>query len=224
MLDCDFCAPTDSDSQSPVHHFANRIVATCGKLLVVADRAPMTVGHLLLITREHHTGFASFVARESSASANIRNYTHWYRQAFGNCTVIEHGSGNTASMAGPCIDHAHWHLLPYNNELRPIIGADYGDSMNPVTLPELARDYACSDYLFYWDADGAHVAPLDAATRFPQYARSVVARYLEPAAEPYEWDWALRADEETLIRTLATAKKALAIKSEPPDNSHPLCP
>jgi diadenosine tetraphosphate (Ap4A) HIT family hydrolase len=207
VFDCEFCDSPVVDQEPTLRPIANRLVAVCGEILLVADRAPMTLGHLLLIPRGHHTGMASFFTQDHRW--RIRALTHRYRAAFGGCTVLEHGASGLASRPGPCIDHAHWHLLPYNYELRPIVDSDYGKSLRPVNLRrEFARDYSCADYLLYWDADGARITLLDDAARLPQYARSVVARHLDASAMPYDWDWALRADDTLLAHTLTAARAA----------------
>ena len=209
VLDCEFCVPQVVDPVSPVRLVANRIVATRGEMILIADHAPMTLGHLLLIPRDHHTGIASLVAMRPNTSTTLRALTRRYRKAFGRCAVIEHGTGAAASAAGPCIDHAHWHLLPYTDELTPIIEGDYGESLRSVnSIAEFARDYAGVDYLLYWTSDRAQVAVLDTTARLPQYARSVVARHLNASAMPYDWDWALRADDELLVQTLNVAREA----------------
>lgn len=139
----------------------------------------------------------------------MHDMTRRYREAFGGCTVLEHGSGAVASRAGSCIDHAHWHLFPLHDELKPIVDRDYGPSMRRVSsMAEFAREYAFTDYLLYWDVDEARATLLDAPARRPQYARSVVARHLDPSAMPYDWDWALRADDELLVQTLTVARAA----------------
>lgn len=209
VLDCEFCAPPAAYPGSPLRLVANRIIGAHGEMLLVADHAPMTLGHLLLIPQDHHTGMASFVALKPCASATLYTFTRWYRRAFGKCSVIEHGTGAVASVAGACIDHAHWHLLPFGDELTPIVDGDYGRFMKRITsMEQFASDYAETDYLLYWSADNARATLLDTVARLPQYARSVVARHLDASAMPYDWDWALRADDELLVQTLTAARKA----------------
>lgn len=208
-LDCDFCAPLVADSVATVRHLANRVVATCGKMLLVADHAPMTLGHLLLIPRDHYTAMASFVADDPYATTAVNAIRHRYRDAFGACTVIEHGSQGEPTMTGPCIDHAHWHLLPFHDELAPIVDGDHGGAMRRIgSLADLATYYTRADYLLCWDTTGARVALPDVGARRPQYARSVVARHLDASAMPHDWDWALRTDDELLVKTLAAARAA----------------
>lgn len=210
MIDCELCAPVVAAPASSLRLIANRIVMSREEMLLVADHAPMTLGHLLLIPRDHHTGMASFMAARPGAAAAIRELTRMYCHGFGACTVIEHGSGGKTSRTGPCIDHAHWHLFPFTNELRPIVDGDYGTALKRLdSLTQLSRTYAEQDYLLYWDHDGARAALLDVPARLPQYARSVVARHTDASARPYDWDWALRTDDELLSRTLAVSRRLL---------------
>lgn len=220
-LDCEFCTSLLPEASTPSQSVASRVVATRGEMLLVADRAPMTLGHLLLIPREHHRGMASFLAADPGVAEALHDVVLQYREAFGGCTVIEHGTGAVASAAGPCIDHAHWHLLPYRDELTPIIEGDYGGSMRPVgSLAELARECADADYLLYWNGGSPRVVLLEEAALRPQYARSVVARYLFASAQPYDWDWALRADDSLLVHTLDVARRHLSPGTTPaPDSS-----
>ncbi|GAB4083947.1 hypothetical protein GCM10028784_05770 [Myceligenerans cantabricum] len=207
VLDCEFCAPLVADPASSVRHLAHRIVAVYREMVLVADHAPMTLGHLLLIPREHHTGMASFVAGDPGAATILQDVTRRYRGAFGGCTVLEHGSGGIGSTAGPCIDHAHWHLFPYDDQLGPIVDGDHGSSMRRIgSLAEFAQEYSRADYFLCWDAESARVALPDPATRRPQYARSVVARHLDSSATPSDWDWVLRTDDGLLVQTLAAAR------------------
>lgn len=216
VIDCELCAPPVADPGSPLRLVTNRVITSSEELLLVADHAPMTLGHLLLMPREHHTAMASFIAARPAAAAVIRDLTRSYRRAFGGCTVIEHGSSGSSSRTSACVDHAHWHLFPFVDELGPIVEDDYGSSMRSVdSLTDLARSYATADYLLYWDTEGARVTALDAPPLLPQYARSVVARRLDAFAQPYDWDWVLRADDKVLVQTLAVARRLLATNHAP---------
>jgi hypothetical protein len=94
---------------------------------------------------------------------------------------------------GPCVDHAHWHLLPFAGELNKVL---LSDNMGSHVIVPHWRDflnpkYARQECLFYWDGEAARVVE-HPNLPYKQYARSLVGRVI--GTEPALWDWAVESN------------------------------
>lgn len=92
---------------------STRLIDRWGSALIVADIAPIVVGHVLVVASEH-------VPRVSRLSASARDdldlavsvADYKLRKRLGSDTVIvEHGSGDV-SAPGDCVRHCHVHVMP----------------------------------------------------------------------------------------------------------------
>src|SRR5205823_4050221 len=130
----------------------SRVIHATRNFSVVADLAPLTEGHLLLLTNWHATSFGQVPeALWPELMAEVSRAARALSDAYRPPIILEHGSASCGN-ASPCISHAHWHLLPL--EIDPthrfrndgLEGASIGD------FQEL-RNFAARDeaYLFYAD-------------------------------------------------------------------------
>lgn len=174
-------------------------------LAIKPDLGMLMPGHLLVITQAHLTSFAQLDReRLSTIDEQLSLYEPALASSFGNYFRIEHGSDNLrAHGSGGCIEHAHIHLIPADEDAGPYIQAQlpweqldqYDD------LVEL-RD---RPYIYLGRSSMHFVIPDPNLSG--QWARRQVAavRGLE------QWDWALfNADDD--LRITYEALKSLTLE------------
>ena len=130
---------------------------------------------LLFMPREHHVSIANM-----KSDARVRLFKHARRimsSLVGHhpgegVAFFEHGAGNTGSLVGCGVDHAHLHAVPLSfnlsesflEELRTVVTADSVDPWSSVSTPE---------YLLCVDEAGAYIAT--PAKPVSQFFRRIIA-------------------------------------------------
>jgi diadenosine tetraphosphate (Ap4A) HIT family hydrolase len=182
----------------------SRVLGGTRHLSVLADLSPLTVGHLLLVPREHHLSFANVVHAYGAEVEHVASVLlPRYREVFGEPTVLEHGS--SPEMRGSaCVNHAHWHLLPIPGDQAAAIMARDGLSLAKLKdikdLAAAGRRYI--PYFFCLYRDQCLFAPADRRLR-RQYLRSVAGEVLG-IPDP-SWDWSVVVRKDALRVTVKRA-------------------
>lgn len=228
---CDFCEiGQDGVSGTSPGLSARRLHEDAGTGLgVYADIAPVKLGHLLLLAPGHDLTMAAALARNNERWRYVDALREAYLRTFpgSGLTILEHGSGAKGHRRD-CIEHAHWHLLPFERELAAIIDEDlraavkdgYADKeeLSDVrALGGIGTRYGERNYLLYLDHGNdpdpmslpARVSlySLAASLPFQQYSRSVGYRHVAGAkgtqAGALDWDWALHGGGRIVKETMA---------------------
>lgn len=193
---------------------------------VFADIAPVKPGHLLLLAPGHELTMAAALALDHQRWRYVDAVREAYLRTFpgDGLTILEHGSGGKGHRRD-CIEHAHWHLLPFEHELGEIVDADLravvGDGQAEKEylsdIRALDSRYSQSNYLLYLD-HGEKPGPTQPPARvclyslkvslpYQQYTRSVGYRHVAGAtgtqAGALEWDWAIHASSHLVEQTMA---------------------
>jgi diadenosine tetraphosphate (Ap4A) HIT family hydrolase len=191
----------------------SRVLGGTRHLSVLADLSPLTVGHLLLVPREHHLSFAMVLHAHGAEVEHLSSVLlPWYREVFGEPTVLEHGS--SSEMRGSaCVNHAHWHLLPIPGDHATAIMARDG---LPLEKLKNIKDLGDSSrrnipYFFCLYRGQCFFSPADRRLR-RQYLRSVAGEVLG-IPDP-DWDWSVVVRKDALRMTVKRAT-LLAIDSLP---------
>lgn len=94
----------------------SRLLGQTENLAVIADLSPLTLGHILILSRQHYLNFAQVVEAYPFEITTLLNLLRpQYVQTFGRMTILEHGSAENM-VNGACITHAHLHLLPISRQ------------------------------------------------------------------------------------------------------------
>ncbi len=100
--DCPFCAELARSAA----------VETCGTVAAIADAAPVSPGHLLVIPRRHTPDFFTMTDEEHrDALKLLTTLRRRAMQADPGITGINIGA-NCGRSAGQRVDHAHIHFIP----------------------------------------------------------------------------------------------------------------
>jgi diadenosine tetraphosphate (Ap4A) HIT family hydrolase len=202
----DFCEEMSGNSDTTFMRVYNgrppsRAVEVTDSFVVVADLSPLTVGHLLVLPREHHLSFATVIRRHLD---ELRELLDWllprYRGTFGEPTILEHGSAKDFDHDA-CITHAHWHVVPVDGS--SIDQSMTDDGLTSTDLRDIAdlNDPQWLDsayFLLLYRSLRRVFEPRPTLCR--QYLRSVISKPLR-IPEP-EWDYAVVVRKNYLRSTM----------------------
>lgn len=197
---------------------AASVLASDAAFLLMPDLAPLTDGHLLLVTRAHLTCAGAFDEPTWERALRWRDHVAaLYRAAYrtGDLVLLEHGPG-TPQGGGACVDHAHWHLLPGVRGVRAAVegrglpGTSARDASLRTALR--ARHRAGRSYLLVEEGGAATVHPGDGVRS--QFLRWSVTAAAGGPDGPWRWQetFGLPASRLRFLRTLRDLRWAL-----PPD-------
>ena len=110
---CPFC----TEAASGAH-----VVAECGTVVAVADLAPVTEGHLLIITRRHTEDLFSMTAQEQTDAMTLAAVLREQALAADAAITGFNVGANCGASAGQKVMHAHIHFIPRRGDA-PIKGA-----------------------------------------------------------------------------------------------------
>lgn len=88
-------------------------------IYVMPDICPLSVGHLLIISKRHAQGYAN---TDKATLQAVECFLTYYEERIGfrNYTIFEHGAV-IPYHAGASIDHAHIHIVPYQIDMSIIL-------------------------------------------------------------------------------------------------------
>ncbi len=105
MVDCVFCAI--ARGEAPAH-----VVYEDDDVMVILDKYPVSLGHLLVITREHYEAIHTTPPRLAAKAFLVASaLARVYRERLGapGVKVLT----NSGAPAGQVIFHTHIHVVPY---------------------------------------------------------------------------------------------------------------
>ncbi|WP_131736767.1 HIT family protein [Actinomadura roseirufa] len=185
------------------------VLAADADFLLMPDVAPLTDGHLLLVTRAHHQCAGAFGKRTWGRACRWRQrVAGLYGEAYGSDAFLlfEHGPA-TSQGGGACIDHAHWHFLPGTPGVRAVVEGS-GLPGEPADRTAL-RSYflAGRSYLLIEEAGTATVHPGDGVRS--QFLRWAVTAAGTRRAWRWQESFGLPDSRERFLRTVRTLRRAL---------------
>jgi len=174
----------------------NKVLGRSGAFAIIPALGPLVIGHILIVSAKHNPGLRYL------SSADQRDYESLSRCARNYCEQLgdtlleaEHGARNT-SLRGPCIRHAHVHILPGLGEVGKVF------ENNPVC--DLIQDSNVSSVDSYiWVNDGFSVTTYDGSRVTGQEIRQTIGRYLKID----DWDWAVSPKPDLIARTIKYWRK-----------------
>lgn len=210
---CSFC-------QGPLFLKENRVVGApvAASVLwgdedfyVTIDVAPLVEGHLLLCTKKHHLSTLGSGQDLYGLSYHKSEIDRVLKKAYNRRPVfLEHGTRPNKETRDSCIEHAHVHALPLQNELRNRVETRIGHLVQHKSLVTADRSADGGEYIAYENKKGVVFLKKDKVEELPsQFFRLVVADTLE--IESYHWVQ-VRDNPDTISkfkRTLETITDAL---------------
>jgi len=178
---------------------------------VTIDVAPLVEGHLLLCTKNHHLSTLGSGQDLFALSYHKSEIDRVLKKAYNRRPVfLEHGTRSDEHTRDSCIEHAHVHALPLQNELRSRVETRIGHLVQHKSLITADRSAGGGEYIAYENKRGVVFLKKDKVEELPsQFFRLVVADTLE--IESYHWVQ-VRDNPETISkfnRSLETIIDAL---------------
>lgn len=200
--DCPFCGisngPRSSfDLSTPIDEH--------GDVLLRPDLGMLMPGHLLAITEGHLTSFAQLGSERLRVVDELLNsYETTLAQQFGKYFRIEHGSDNIKMRgSGACIDHAHTHLVPADEDVGPYIQDQL--PWQELDSYEDLSEFKGSPYVYLGRLAMHYVIP------DPRLNGQWVRRQVAAVRGLEHWDWAL-FDSSNEIHATFDGIKALSLQ------------
>lgn len=169
----------------------NTVLGRSGKFVIVPALGPLVLGHVLAVAAEHKSGlrYLSSVERQDyeRLSVQVRSYC----KEFGYSLLeAEHGARET-SLRGPCLRHAHIHILPGLGEAGRLF-------QNNPTCPLIEDGNASAADSYIWVNDGCRATVYDGSRVIGQEIRQTIGRHLRLD----DWDWAVSPKADLIARTI----------------------
>jgi diadenosine tetraphosphate (Ap4A) HIT family hydrolase len=175
-------------------------------IIVVAGLGAISAGYVLILPKSHYYCVGQMRKIEIQNLTLIKDQIKSVVQKiFGSAIMVEHGM-NGQNHAGGCIDHAHIHIVPSNQDFRPFFSEDLCEKKlsHLSDLQDLYRNG--SPYLFYEDNNGVLSAyPIE--KKLPsQYFRRIWSGI---TGKPDQWDWELFPEYEKMAETISQMQQAI---------------
>jgi diadenosine tetraphosphate (Ap4A) HIT family hydrolase len=184
----------------------SRVILESSNFALVADIAPLALGHSLLVPKRHYISFGQLPLSFDKELESFRgDCIGLITSTYGPPTILEHGSCSSM-INSPCIAHAHWQIIPNCQSALSILNAD-GLTGRDICSWRSLRDPGGEDlpYLYYNFGD-LHRLYVDKLSKRHQYIRIVLAEVLG-IPEP-EWDWGLGLHPELLRQTVRDLRES----------------
>jgi len=169
---CPFCRWSD---------IASRLICEWDEAYVISDAHPVTLGHLLVVSKIHHLSFGAMNPLSlSRLQQAILEISRSLAELKPRVILFEHGN-QTVNMSGrPSVDHAHFHLIPAA-DLQSHLPA----SKKSASFLDLQSYVTECSYYFYWDIFGGVAYWGNANDVESQFIRKTVASELGLI----NWNW-----------------------------------
>jgi diadenosine tetraphosphate (Ap4A) HIT family hydrolase len=165
-----------------------------GNFVVLADIAPVSFGHVIILPIRHFSSAAHMppILLEELSDL-VQCLAEVARNAFDFVAIAEHGSNGDSGLRLGCVEHAHVHLCPLTQHPRtgvPLIHELVTSQHKPISsLRELSRasDY---EYTLWGSADDQSHLTVSGARGCSQVLRRVMSTLNGQEYRP--WQHSLR--------------------------------
>lgn len=172
--------------------------------VVVPTVGAMVEGWVLIISKRHVPAMGALKLEELRELGElVRRTRQLIGSAYGSAATFEHGAICEGTAFGCGIDHAHFHVVPVNSHLIPLVEEALEESPNWRTI-EKVEDLSIVHsmgipYLYVWEngSNQGHVAGL---SNIPsQFMRRVIANDL---SIPSLYDYRVHKFTDNVISTV----------------------
>jgi diadenosine tetraphosphate (Ap4A) HIT family hydrolase len=178
---CTLCAAVAGVAPKFYPASANKILVETNSFVVMPTVGPLVAGHVLVVTKSHSLGLFP------SDPCVWTEYEGLARRLRQHCTArghdlleLEHG-GSTGGHQGPCITHAHVHIMPRLGRLVDVLGTRFPRHAPLREVTDAARNP------YVWSRNGKSEYWYDASDAMGQESRRAIGR----AIGRDDWDWAV---------------------------------
>ena len=180
-------------------------------VFVTPDLFPLCVGHFLVVTKYHYASFGNVTKNIYDSSQQAIEYLKHSILNGKEVIIFEHGAV-MEHTGGSCIDHAHIHIMPLKQDVRPLIEKSiFINELSQRGSYSVLRELANKNqpYIYYQkNSEDAFIYPVDQLPS--QFLRILIAQTLGIS---YNWK-IMRVDGSATQRFLDTLKLAKGLNNE----------
>jgi len=170
----------------------NTILGRSRGFVIIPALGPLVVGHALVVSAEHRIGVRYLPEDDQHDYKNVRVHMRNYCRGVGDTMLeAEHGARET-SLRGPCIRHAHVHILPRMADASKLF-------RHNSACPPVKDDNVEAVDSYIWLDDGRRATAYDASRVIGQEIRRTIGRYMRIDV----WDLAVNGKALLFYGTIA---------------------
>lgn len=189
----------------------NRIIFETQNFVVLPSIGSFVEGYLLIVTKQHYTCIGGIsLEMYDELKFLINTCKTLIKEIYDkNSIMFEHGSTSCCTKVGGCVDHAHLHIVPINEDITPEI-SKFDTKLNLMNSIYDLEEYGKNDlpYLYYQDINN-HDYIVDADIIPSQFFRQVICKKLNIIDK---WDWRKMYELENLQKTIFMINKNVFTK------------
>jgi len=157
----------------------NEVLFDSTSYVVTPSLGSFIEGWTLIISKRHVTSMSQLLIPEiQELSSLLSDVREKVEHAYGPTVVFEHGALKAGTEFGCGIDHAHFHIVPFNIPIIPLVEKELNTiKWRPIRqLEEIFQER--ESYLFICDI-GAEYGVISNPNDIPsQFMRRILAKYL----------------------------------------------
>lgn len=144
---CRFC---NIASGQQAYGNADRPIKSSENYLAIPSIGAFIEGWVLIIPKKHdlslshHYGLDEFLKFSTEVEELVR-------AKYGSCILFEHGANKEGSLTGCGVDHAHFHIVPYEASLIDFLYQD-GSVWEQLPKSRVSEYVGKNEYLLYSDS------------------------------------------------------------------------
>lgn len=176
------CSLCNSNKILDTASIGRRILYDGKYIYVAVDISPLSIGHILIITKSHYFNFYETDEKVKEETKKIKHIIqNVFKDIYHSETIFfEHGS-KESGKAGSSIDHAHLHAIPLSIDMKSVLDNLLGESIECNILLEKFHNEFSYIYL-----ENDNIKVIYKVDELPsQYLRKVVGEQINN----FQYDW-----------------------------------
>lgn len=214
MGKCSFCSEIADENENnlfkellePYLKVRNRFIYESDSWIVMPSLGALVPGYLLIVSKKHY---------ESIGKTPERYYVELdcllqtlgeilYDQYKSNAIAFEHGAVSAFNRGGCCVDHAHLHVLPFNENLIEYIDKKFFSLKKIDSFDLLGKQVALGKPYLFYQRMGEEKVLIEGEFIPSQFFRKIIANRL---GLQDKWDWKKEIFIDNIRDTLHRIKR-----------------
>lgn len=139
IKDCIYCRDILKTDVDTINKPWNRIIYETPNFVLVPSVGGFIKGWVLVISKRHVTSMGALSLAESIELKELVNEVRdQIRECYGSAIVFEHGPSCEGTTFGCGIDHGHFHIVPFEKRVIPLINKYLEKSPNWELLQDIS--------------------------------------------------------------------------------------
>lgn len=205
MSICPFCKELEVNYfEFQNQRYENRILFESENFVVIPSLGQIIEGYLLIMPKKHYIGIGHLPKKLYPELELIcKKVKQVLKEVYGPSLIFEHGTVSEKKKGGCCISHAHFHVIPIQDEIFSEISRVFISSKIKTLSPLKEKFNKQQPYFFYQsNTDERYLFEIPDIVP-SQYIRKLIALKV---GKENEWDWRVYPEINKLLKTIETLK------------------